>query len=48
MDNDKDIYQILAEINPSGKYNEEDVWAAIAEANDLDYDPSDGDLAEWL
>lgn len=27
---------------------EADVWAAIAEANNLDGDISDGDLAEWL
>ena len=30
-------------------WTEENVWDAIAEANDLEYDEiADGDLAEWL
>ena len=29
--------------------SEDDVWQAIADANDLDYDEiADGDLFEWL
>ena len=29
--------------------NEDDVWQAIADANDMDYSEiADGDLVEWL
>lgn len=32
-----------------GKFTEEDLWEAIAEANGVDYSEiADGDLAEWL
>lgn len=40
--------EILAETHPNGDFTEEDLWEAIAEANDLDFDPSDGDLIDWL
>lgn len=48
---DKDMgYQaILDKWFPEGNYSESDVWAAIAEANGMDYSElADGDLAEWL
>lgn len=46
----KNIHALLAEIiEDEGKLTEESVWAAIAEANGLDYeDIADGDLTEWL
>lgn len=32
-----------------GKFSEDDLWEAIADANGLDKDEiMDGDLAEWL
>ena len=32
-----------------GRFNEDDLWQAIADANDLDVSEiSDGDLCEWL
>lgn len=32
-----------------GKFTEDDLWEAIAEANGMDYSEiADGDLAEWL
>jgi hypothetical protein len=45
----KTVEMILSEWYPDGKYNEDDVWEAIAEANGMDYSEiADGDLAEWL
>jgi len=45
----KTVEMILSEWFPDGKYNEDDVWEAIAEANGMDYSEiADGDLAEWL
>jgi hypothetical protein len=39
-------YEYLPE---DGKFTEEDLWEAIAEANGVDYSEiADGDLAEWL
>lgn len=36
-------------IDWSKPLNEEDVWQAIADANNLDYSEiADGDLVEWL
>lgn len=48
MDNEKELYSLLAEWYPKGNFSEADLWEAIAESNGLDYDPSDGDLADWL
>ena len=32
-----------------GKFSEDELWEAIAEANGVDYSEiADGDLAEWL
>jgi hypothetical protein len=32
-----------------GKFTEDDLWEAIAEANGMDYSEiADGDLVEWL
>jgi hypothetical protein len=43
------LFQVLANNHPDGNFNEEDLWNAIAEANDLDVNViMDGDLAEWL
>ncbi len=45
----KSVEMILSEWYPDGKYNEDDVWEAIAEATGMDYSEiADGDLAEWL
>jgi len=45
----KTVQMILSEWFPDGKYNEDDVWEAIAEANGMDYSEiADGDLSEWL
>jgi hypothetical protein len=45
----KNIYTILEEWFPDGDFTEDDLWDAIAEADDhqLDY-YADGDLTEWL
>jgi len=45
----KSLWEILEEWYPNGKYTEEQVWEAIAEADGhkLDY-YADGDLTEWL
>lgn len=45
----KSLWEILQEWYPDGKYTEEQVWEAIAEADGhkLDY-YADGDLTEWL
>ena len=45
----KSLWEILEEWYPDGKYTEEQVWEAIAEADGhkLDY-YADGDLTEWL
>jgi len=45
----KTIEMILMEAHPSGIFNEQDVWEAIAEATGMDYSEiADGDLGEWL
>lgn len=46
---EKNLWDVLAEWYPDGKYTEEQVWEAIAEADGhkLDY-YADGDLTEWL
>ena len=46
---ERDVYEVLADWYPDGKFTEDDLWEAIAEAdgNKLDY-YADGDLAEWL
>lgn len=46
---EKNLWEILEEWYPNGKYTEEQVWEAIAEADGhkLDY-YADGDLTEWL
>ena len=45
----KSLWEILEEWYPNGKYTEEQLWEAIAEADGhkLDY-YADGDLTEWL
>lgn len=34
---------------PEGPFTEDDLWQAIADANDVDYSEiADGDLVDWL
>lgn len=45
----KSVYQILDEWFPDGKYTEDDLWDAIAEADGYEQEYyADGDLTEWL
>lgn len=47
MPNQKKHY--LDFLPEEGGFTEEDLWEAIAEANDVDYSEiADGDLVEWL
>ena len=47
---DKEILNIDMDMSRRPYWEiEQDIWEAIAEANDVDVDEiSDGDLAEWL
>lgn len=45
----KSVYEVLMEWYPDGKYTEEQLWEAIAEADGYTQDYyEDGDLTEWL
>lgn len=49
MDNEKDIYKILNEWYPDGKFSELDFWQAVAYADGYKNEYyADGDVAEWL
>jgi transketolase N-terminal domain/subunit len=46
MSNKKSFYDYLPE---DGNFTEDDLWEAIAEANDMDVSEiMDGDLVDWI
>jgi hypothetical protein len=49
MDKNTEKKSYLDYLPEDGGFNEDDLWNAIASANDLDYeDIADGDLVDWL